>query len=611
MSTVSLERSMGSRETSLSAAGSRGLRSTSHLSATRSVLNSAKTDVNAKSTGSAGVKKKSQVDQNPFKIPPDVDFFLLRDQEKVKKEKEKERNKNLKVHEKTTYTTRMNAKLAGLRKAIEKEEAEESAERDQKAVVVPENPSWKLAVTRDGLAQKESLHEYINKKREMFLLEYALIVKRDEIQKLENMAAAEEMKLEKAEQYLEEDAMRFDEFLKQNDRNSVEALKLADKETKAKMEKVAQIKSQTALMMNTKSDISKCEEILREYLMYKEFLYKLSPNEWREEMAKKNAERKKPPATPLPVEKEKRGSMAKVSMSPDMTKKSESRLSVHGIQSRDSTRDGRRLSRQSIKGPAIKKMSIAAQAEDEKDTTESLISSDSEEEAELYFTDPQQLLDIFSELEEQNLSLIQNSQETEESLEEIKQSITSTQDKMEKETQQLKDHIDQLKASIAKEEERAAELELKSRVFAFGQYKSEDQEKMLAVLGEKVEEVYRACIGENRSNFNVLQMLMAIEHQLEELLDNIEMIPQKRLEIAEKAKEKERRLRLREEKIKQQKQHQEERLRKALERAQADPKKTTGRKLMSRSDPPAPKLRIDKDQDKIDKEKEEALLFFS
>ena len=42
----------------------------------------------------------------------------------------------------------------------------------------------------------------------------------------------------KAEQFLEEDAMMFDEFLKENDKNSVEAIKQADLETKAKMEKV-------------------------------------------------------------------------------------------------------------------------------------------------------------------------------------------------------------------------------------------------------------------------------------------------------------------------------------------------------------------------------------
>ena len=52
------------------------------------------------------------------------------------------------------------------------------------------------------------------------------------------------------------------------------------------------------------------------------------------------------------------------------------------------------------------------------------------QEPELYFSDPHQLLDIFAELEEQNLSLIQNSQETEEALEEMKQNIKKTQKKM-------------------------------------------------------------------------------------------------------------------------------------------------------------------------------------
>ena len=48
----------------------------------------------------------------------------------------------------------------------------------------------------------------------------------------------------------------------------------------------------------------------------------------------------------------------------------------------------------------------------------------------MYFTSPQQLLGIFGELEEQNLSLIQNSQETEEALEEVKNTIKQTQKKM-------------------------------------------------------------------------------------------------------------------------------------------------------------------------------------
>lgn len=48
----------------------------------------------------------------------------------------------------------------------------------------------------------------------------------------------------------------------------------------------------------------------------------------------------------------------------------------------------------------------------------------------MFFSGPQQLLDIFAELEEQNLSLIQNSQETEENLEEMKTNIKQTKVKM-------------------------------------------------------------------------------------------------------------------------------------------------------------------------------------
>ncbi|XP_077132761.1 cilia- and flagella-associated protein 100 [Ranitomeya variabilis] len=608
MSSMTLERSVVSRETT--ATGSRGVRTGSHRSVPRSTLSSAKSWADAKSVVSAqGEKKKKKNEANPFRIPADVDVFQIRDQEREKKQLEKERNKQLKIHQKTTHNTRMTAEMGRLRKEIEDEEMEEMGVTGDRALARHENPSWKLAVTRDRNIQRESLNDYIDKKREMFRLEYGLQVKRDEIQKLETMAAAEEQKLERAEQFLEQDAIRFDEFLKENDRNSVEAMKQADKETKLKLEKAAEIKSQTAQMMNIKSDIAKSEEILREYLMYKEFLFRLSPKEWQEQVLKKKEQERKLHMPPLSRETEKRGSVVhKASTSPITGKKSESRSSGPLV-SRDSTRDTRHPSRSSLKTMASKKVSSITVQEDD-NSSEMLVSSDSEEEPELYFTDPQQLLDIFSEMEERNLSLIQNSQETEEALEEIKHTITMTEKKMEHETEQLKAQITNLQAAIVREEERAIDLEMKCRVFAFGQYSFEEQENMLTSLTKKVGEVYQACIKENRANLNALQMLTMMEQQVEELLDNIEAIPQERLEIAEKAKEKERRLRLRDEKIKQQKLHQEERLRRALERAQADPKKTTGRKLMTRSDPPAMKPKIEKDQD-ADKEKEEALLFFT
>lgn len=52
------------------------------------------------------------------------------------------------------------------------------------------------------------------------------------------------------------------------------------------------------------------------------------------------------------------------------------------------------------------------------------------DETDMYFKTPQQLLNIFGELEENNLTLIQTCQETEETLEQLKRNIQETEDKM-------------------------------------------------------------------------------------------------------------------------------------------------------------------------------------
>ena len=48
-----------------------------------------------------------------------------------------------------------------------------------------------------------------------------------------------------------------------------------------------------------------------------------------------------------------------------------------------------------------------------------------------------------------------------------------------------------LKSTIRREEEKADDLELKCKMFSYGEFKAEDQEKTLRLLNKKVEEVYR------------------------------------------------------------------------------------------------------------------------
>lgn len=76
---------------------------------------------------------------------------------------------------------------------------------------------------------------------------------------------------------------------------------------------------------------------------------------------------------------------------------------------------------------------------------------------------PKQLLDIFAELEEQNLFLIQNSQETEEELEELRNKFRHTQSTMDAEIDTLNSQIETLNAVVVFEDEKKRALQNKAR----------------------------------------------------------------------------------------------------------------------------------------------------
>lgn len=67
---------------------------------------------------------------------------------------------------------------------------------------------------------------------------------------------------------------------------------------------------------------------------------------------------------------------------------------------------------------------------------------------------------------------------------------------------------------------------------------------MLDSLNHKVLEVYRSCVGiQQEASLGTVQMLAVVEHQLNELLENLERVSPAKIEQAEKAKERERRIR--------------------------------------------------------------------
>uniref|UniRef100_A0ABI7XBZ7 DUF4200 domain-containing protein n=1 Tax=Felis catus TaxID=9685 RepID=A0ABI7XBZ7_FELCA len=518
---------------------------------------------------------------NPFHMSGDVDFFLLRDQERNKSRLEREQKKTLRMHQKMTYASKVLAKHTRLRRELQLEDEMQDQEvraEAERLRAFHDDTAWKLSMTKEKKMESDNLNNYINQKRQMFRIQYALDMKQQEIQRLELLVTKEEAELERAERSLENDAALFEEFLRENDRSSVQALKAAEKETKAKVEKILEIRDLTTQIMNIKSEISKFEDTLQHYKAYKDFLYKLSPKEWLEEREEKRlALKKAKEVTEPPIEN---------------TLHSTIRDKGPGTKGKTGSREGQgpkkfwkflqvaqlgQIPSNTLNLQHRSQASVYSglNAKGSDSTTTMTEDSDSDgEELDLYFTEPQQLLDIFTKLEEQNLSLIQNTQEMEETLEDLNCTLKNTQIRMDREVNQLKQWVNTLMTSIAKEEETVAELQLKARVFHFGEYKGAQEDKLLESLNRKVLDVYRHCIGtQQESNLGTVQMLTIIEHYLNELLEHLEHVPQVKIEQAEKAKEKERRMRLREEKVLMQKQLQEERLQRAQARAQAEIKK--------------------------------------
>ncbi|KAM5279689.1 cilia- and flagella-associated protein 100 [Ctenodactylus gundi] len=553
---------------------------------------------------------------NPFHLSGDVDIFLLREQERNKALLERERRRNMHVHEKMTHSVKISAKHSSLRRELQLEEEVEAQELQEEMAQLgnfSDSMSWKILMTQEKKLDTKSISEYIKQKRRMFLLQYNLDMKQYEIQRLEMLATQEERKLQQAEKSLEKDAALFDEFLRENDRSSVQAMKLAEKESKAKAEKISEIQDLATQIMNIKSEISRYEDTLQHYKVYKNFLYKLSPKEWLEEQKKRLALKKvkasSAHSTPGDKGPGSKGKMVSLWVKEAQNlKKPLKILQAMRLGPVLPSTSPQQSSQPSVpSGPEFKESSSIPWSSQFQDNTDS-----EEEDLALYFTEPQQLLDVFTELEEQNLSLIQNTQEMEENLEDLNITLKNTQIRMDREVNQLKQWISTTMMSIAKEEETAAELELKARVFHFGEYKSDQQDKLLESLSHKVQDVYRQCVGTHQeANLGTVQMLTVIEHQLDELLENLERVPQAKIEQAEKVKEKERRMRLREEKSLIQKQLQEERLQRARARAQAEVKKKRGKKLACRSHPPVPKAKHVSDHMLLDKDTEEKLFFFT
>ena len=441
--------------------------------------------------------------------------------------------------------------------------------------------------------------DFIAKKREIFLVQMSIDTKRAEIRKLEERALQREEALRKSEQMLEEDALRFDAFLKENDEKVQEAIKRAEVEAKAKQDKVAEIKRLNAAISTIRSELNKYEEQLEDCRKYKAFLDSLTPAEWFEEQEELKAARRTQREENILAERER----AMRECAEDEEREEAASANARGMEY--ALGDEERAERQQRLEAAVADM--RARGVDPSELDGESVDGDGEDEMAMYFKEPQQLLDVFAQLEEQNLFLIQNCQETEEALEDLKAKYHETKTRMDAETDALSSQIELLELAIKQEEDKGKALENRARESG----DASGRETTLEELSAKVAQVYVQCGFDSDASIGTLQMLTNIEARLEEYLSIVDTMDEEFVASAEKEKEKERRERVRKEKLEQQRRELERRMKRSLERAQAPVQKKVGKPVMFRSYLPERKKRVDKSVDKEKKEEEELLNWLS
>jgi hypothetical protein len=531
---------------------------------------------------------------NPFSMPSDEEVFVLREEERHRKLQERERLQQLKVHEKTTWGTRQGAatlKDMGVDMYsfdVPADDDEEQAEAPKKISRAPKD--------------KETMSEFIAKKREMFLVQMSLNTKHEEIARLDQRAHARDLALKESEEMLQNDEKRFEDFINENDKRANHAMIRADREVKAKQERLQEIKRLDNEIKRVESEISKVEDKLDECKVTKEFLLECTAEDWHETQALKIAEER---TAEIIREEDDAAAEAKAA---EEARKAEEGIEDEPDPELEKMSDEARAKKEQEEKAALQ----AARAAHREEVYERVKAEITDDDIPMFFTTPQQLIDHFKRLEEDNLFLMQQCQDTEVMFEEVREKHDAKDRQMTAEADELKASMKTLRDQINTEQQRCNALEARLRQ-GEEDAENDESERQDLLQTEEVRKVFVLCYPEQKEDrLDTIEMLTLIEKKMDSTFAELDRMEAAglNLEEKEKMKQKERRSEARLLQIEQQRIAQERRVEASRKKAMEPIKKKTGKPIMFRSAPPQRKEQVEDDQED-DQDELDRQYFFS
>jgi hypothetical protein len=563
---------------------------------------------------------------NPFRMPSDEELFFLREEERRNRLHEREQMRNRKIYEKTTSTSGATHVSGGFRDdskptvnknrtgnglnqyfGSQKGNNNNGNDDDSWARAPPIETRERTAggggAASGGGAVKNSMSAYIKRKRKMGLARMSLATKRLEIRKLDEEAARAEKRIKQQEEQLHETRAKFSAFLQTTDQDQVEARQRAEAETKAKQEKVQEMKKLSTKIAQTEADQKKYQDQLMMNLEYKRFLDTLTDQEWfsdtlthlRIEDAT-NIIRERADA-----QRHHLGVLAHQAAGQNQNQNSSLVVGSGGIlQQQQGPSDDEIIAQKiaEIEEKMDEEMKrtadrISAEVKGMKlDAVKRELDEMDADRVPMFFTSPDQILAKFLDIEENNLFLIRHCQSIEEQKDDIEQKYRIESAEIAAIAQQRREQMQTVSQKLA--EENAKLKSVKERIMnarsAGMTTGGISEDEMKKEIEKKVRLIYSASCTQGRDaniETRTLGMLTQIEVKIDETRQEIKNLKIDRAFIAQVLtnRDKERRKAARELALQKQQDERDRRSRAALERSQAPVKKRVGKPVMKRTAP--------------------------
>ncbi|KAJ8975192.1 hypothetical protein NQ317_014914 [Molorchus minor] len=437
-------------------------------------------------TSGEGVNDDNAVDlskePSPFVYPGDLEEFAQKVMTKAWRNDVRLKELKLKCSHKPGYRDRQ-------RKGLQNRLYVKEPEIGNMKTIVDIDPDYFNDVEGRPIKEKFDIRDYVETVRQCLRTKIVTGYREDDLMLLKENLELEQKIINIINENLQMYVNAFEEFLYSDHTSAMKMLDDADKAADEAYDKHQEFQMLSKLYGTLRSALFNLEEKWRNCKTYQKFLYIVSPSIWK--MAQK---------------KFRRVSVFLMEDDPDDEENIFGRYRMSVIEKGVSLTDIIKIFREEMK----------------EETT-----------PQLYFKEPQQLMEVFRFMEVQNLNSLIHTEELAVPLEQVKQSITEAVESFELEIRGLQETIDTLEGGIQWEEERARYLEEYALKLIGNEFKSLMMDDEVLNLFVFVEDCYETRIAPNDANLSMLTMMKAIEERYRSELLLLDMVPSDQVALLE------------------------------------------------------------------------------